>query len=70
MLNQDRTTEVDVDLVPAHAQEASSTLPISVPRRRLLRALSGAVMGVAVLGVLSSCGGGDGEDGDEDEDDD
>lgn len=43
-------------------------LPATAPRRWVLRALTGAVVGGMTLAGLSGCGGEDDEDDDEDDD--
>ena len=65
MQHQDPSAE---DAVAVLATEASSPTSTSVPRRRLLRALSGVAIGALALAGLTSCGG-EGEEDDEEEDD-
>jgi hypothetical protein len=50
-----------------HPPDFGYRAPATVPRRWVLRALTGAVLGGALLTGLSGCGG---EDDDDDEDDD
>lgn len=57
--------EATVTALPA---DVASPSPGSVPRRRILRALSGVAAGAVVLLGLSSCGGEE-DEGDEEEDD-
>jgi ferric-dicitrate binding protein FerR (iron transport regulator) len=69
MQYQHRSDADDVEAaVTALAPDVPSSSPSSVPRRRILRALSGVVVGAAVLLGLSSCGGED-DEGDEEDDD-
>ena len=66
MQHQRRSIAEDIT-VSALATEASSPWPTPVPRRRLLRSLTGAAVLVVALVGLTSCGG---ENGDEDEEND
>jgi hypothetical protein len=67
MQHQSRSITDDIT-VPALGAETPSPWPTPVPRRRLLRALSGLALVVVTLVGLTGCGGEDG-DGDEEDDD-
>ena len=52
-------------------QPAEQENPVTaVPRRQVLRSLLGVATGLAVMGGLAACGGGETNDGEDDDEDD